>query len=184
MAYSDAQYSVIERTWFGLHLNKGGCVAAAAGYTCGAEAATSNNHLAAYYPKGPIRLLKFGVMVQKAVASNEQTNSTNTWETALELVSGPLEAGEYEVGFSCEIAQLNADVNSGVQARVLYNGSEAQSMVANFNIYDVRSASTPVTVDNFDAPIIEIQFRRIGTSNTARIRRCRLSITPIYDNGE
>lgn len=68
MAYSDAQYSVIERTWFGLHLNKGGHVAAASGYTCGAEAATSNNHIERYYPKGPIRLLKFGIMVQKAVA--------------------------------------------------------------------------------------------------------------------
>lgn len=67
-SYSDAKFQIIERTWFGLHLNKGGCVAAASGFTCGAEAATSNNHIAAYYPKGPIRLLKFGVMVQKAVA--------------------------------------------------------------------------------------------------------------------
>lgn len=66
--YSDAKYGVIERTWFGLHLNKGGHVAAAAGYTCGNEAATSNNHLERYYFRGPVRLLKFGVMVQKVVA--------------------------------------------------------------------------------------------------------------------
>jgi hypothetical protein len=66
--YSDSKYGVVERTWFGLHLSKGGAVAAGSGYTFGAEAATSNNHLVAYYPKGPIRLLKFGVMVQKAIA--------------------------------------------------------------------------------------------------------------------
>jgi hypothetical protein len=66
--YSDAKFTVVERTWFGLHLDKGGHVAAGSGYTFGNEAATSNNHLARYYPKGPIRLLKFGVMVQKAIA--------------------------------------------------------------------------------------------------------------------
>ena len=71
--YDDSKYGVIERTWFGLHLSKGGAVAAGSGYTCGAEAATSNNHLVAFYPKGPIRLLKFGVMVQKAVACTATT---------------------------------------------------------------------------------------------------------------
>jgi len=45
MAYDDAKYGVVERQWFGLHLNKGGAVAAASGFTCGAEAATSNNHI-------------------------------------------------------------------------------------------------------------------------------------------
>jgi hypothetical protein len=66
--YSDERFGVVERTWFGLHLNKGGHVAAGSGYTFGNEAATSNNHLERYYPKGPIRLLKFGIMVQKAIA--------------------------------------------------------------------------------------------------------------------
>jgi hypothetical protein len=67
-SYDDAKFGVIERKWFGLHLNKGGAVAAASGFTCGAEAATSNNHVDRYYFRGPVRLKKFGVMVQKAVA--------------------------------------------------------------------------------------------------------------------
>ena len=59
MAYDDAKYGVIERKWFGLTKKHGG--ETAAGFTFGTTDATSVTHLAKWYPKGPIRIVKAGV---------------------------------------------------------------------------------------------------------------------------
>lgn len=57
--YSDQKFGVINRKWFGLTKKWGGDVAA--GFTLGTTDATSIDHVAKWYPKGPIRLRKFGV---------------------------------------------------------------------------------------------------------------------------
>ncbi len=58
MAYDDAKFGVIERKWFGLTKKHGGDCAT--GYTFGTTDATTIDHLARFYPNGPIKLLKFG----------------------------------------------------------------------------------------------------------------------------
>lgn len=56
--YDDERFGVIERKWFGLTKKYGGDCAA--GYTLGTTDATAIAHLARWYPKGPIKLVKAG----------------------------------------------------------------------------------------------------------------------------
>lgn len=69
--YHDDKFGVITRKWFGLTKKHGGDCAD--GYTIG-SAATCVAKVARWYPRGPITLVKAGVMVlatlQKRVASN------------------------------------------------------------------------------------------------------------------
>lgn len=57
--YNDSKFGVITRKWFGLTKKVGGDCAA--GYTIGS--ATITNHLARWYPRGPIKVTKVGFMV-------------------------------------------------------------------------------------------------------------------------
>lgn len=56
--YDDAKFGVIERKWFGLTKKLGGDVAT--GYTLGTTDATAQAHVARWYPKGPIKIVKAG----------------------------------------------------------------------------------------------------------------------------
>lgn len=56
--YSDSKFGVITRKWFGLTKKWGGDCAN--GYTFGTTDATTQNQLAKFYPRGPIKLLKAG----------------------------------------------------------------------------------------------------------------------------
>lgn len=65
--YSDDKYGVVERHWFGLSKANGG--AAAAGFTFNETQAAL---IKRYYPKGPIRLLKIGVMTLATLGKGEE----------------------------------------------------------------------------------------------------------------
>lgn len=65
--YSDKKYDVIERHWFGLPKHLGG--SAAAGFTFNETQAAL---IKRYYPKGPIRLLKIGVLTVATLGKGEQ----------------------------------------------------------------------------------------------------------------
>jgi hypothetical protein len=58
MSYADDKYGVIQRKWFGLTKKYGGDCAA--GYTFATTDATAIAHLARWYPKGPIKIIKAG----------------------------------------------------------------------------------------------------------------------------
>lgn len=61
MAYDHDKYGVIQRKWFGLTKKCGGD--SASGFTFGTTSATVADHVTRYYPKGPIKLKKFGALV-------------------------------------------------------------------------------------------------------------------------
>lgn len=65
--YSDKKYDVVERHWFGLSKANGGD--AAAGFTFNETQAAL---IKRYYPKGPIRLLKYGVMTLATLGKGEE----------------------------------------------------------------------------------------------------------------
>ncbi len=74
--YDDNKYGVITRKWFGLTTKHGGDrTLGVGGYTIG-SAATCVAKVARWYPRGPIKLVKAGIMVlatlQKRVASNTE----------------------------------------------------------------------------------------------------------------
>lgn len=66
MMYDDAAFGVVERKWFGLTKKCGGD--AAAGFTFGTTDATRIDQVTRFYPKGPIKLKKFGAIVLATLA--------------------------------------------------------------------------------------------------------------------
>ncbi len=74
--YDDAKYGVITRKWFGLTTKLGGDRPVGTGVFTIGSGATCVSKVARWYPRGPIRLVKAGVMVvatlQKRVASNTE----------------------------------------------------------------------------------------------------------------
>lgn len=123
--------------------------------------------------------------VQRETVLPEQTNGSSDYAdlVAAVLASDPLEAGEYTLSVSFELAVLNATAGSGAQAQVRFNGAEVALASSGLNVFDMRSASQPVAVQAGDTPTIDIRLRRVGAANTARIRRVRISLAPVM-NGE
>jgi hypothetical protein len=62
--YDDSKFGVVRREWFGLPKAHGG---ASVPYTIGS--ATAVTHLARWYPKGPVEILKVGAYVTTALAT-------------------------------------------------------------------------------------------------------------------
>lgn len=117
--------------------------------------------------------------IQKAADMSEQTNSTNVLAEALALNSGPLAAGDYQLQVSFEFKVQNAVAGSGVQAEVQLDGIERASFATDVTVYDARYIAAPVTFSDLDAPVISVQFRRVGAANDALIRRVRIAIVPL-----
>ena len=65
--YDDSKYGVIERVWFGLPKTWGG--ECAAGFTFNE---TQSRLMKRWYPPGPIRLLKLGVMTIGTLGKGEE----------------------------------------------------------------------------------------------------------------
>jgi hypothetical protein len=71
--YDDSKFGVINRQWFFLSKKWGGSVPmarVASGKGCfGTTDATSKTHLAKWYPRGPVKMLKAGVMTLASVTN-------------------------------------------------------------------------------------------------------------------
>jgi hypothetical protein len=71
--YSDAKFGVITRRWFGLSKKWGGDrlnARGASGQGCfGTTDATTKTHIAKFYPRGPVKLVKAGVMTLASVTN-------------------------------------------------------------------------------------------------------------------
>lgn len=71
--YDDSKFGVIQRQWFGLSKKWGGDrlnARVASGQGCfGTTDATVKTHFAKWYPRGPIKMLKAGVMTLASVTN-------------------------------------------------------------------------------------------------------------------
>jgi hypothetical protein len=71
MSYANDRYSVVERKWFGLTKKWGGDCATGYALT-GNDSGTTIKHMdKGYYPKGPIRIVKWGAMVLATVTATK-----------------------------------------------------------------------------------------------------------------
>jgi len=76
--YDDSKFGVIQRKWFGLTKKHGGDVAA--GYSnTQAKSATVVSHLARWYPRGPIKMVKAGSFALATISNA----SSDLWPAKL-----------------------------------------------------------------------------------------------------
>jgi len=120
----------------------------------------------------------FVISIQKMFSEGVQTETGTTYVQKASLMSGPLAGGEYLITWYCEISVLTPNSTSGVLARVMWQGSERAECVHNSDFYQSFSGAVIVDALPLDEPSLAIELRRVGTANTARIRRIRMSITP------
>ena len=67
--YSDSKFGVIQRKWFGLTKKLGGDAATGYALNVGTTDATHVSNLARWYPRGPIKMKKFGAFVLATVVN-------------------------------------------------------------------------------------------------------------------
>jgi hypothetical protein len=116
MAYSDHKYGVIERKWFGLTKKCGGD--AASGFTIGTTDATSINQVVRYYPKGPIKVVKFGYFTlattsgggtgMDVIPLRMRVNASNESST----INIPTAAAQYSIGSTLTFTDSVIDAGS------------------------------------------------------------------------
>ena len=90
--YDDSKFGVIERYWTGLTSKHGG--ADDVGFGLGTTDATTIDHLARYYPKGPIRMLKAGHFVLATIGGGGTDMDVIP---ARILVDGANESGDWNI---------------------------------------------------------------------------------------
>lgn len=124
--------------------------------------------------------------VQRETALGERVTATSDYSdlVAAVLESGELEGGEYTLSVSFELAVSTANNTSGAQVQVRFNGMEVASAASALQVYDLRSVSQPVALRSGDSPVIDVRCRRVGTANTAKVRRVRISLAPAVNDEE
>lgn len=134
--YDDAKFGVIERRWFGLTQKCGGD--AAAGFTFGTTDATKHIHVTRWYPKGPIKLLKFGYLtlattsggatVADYVPARVQVDGSNETSSDLEVRNS---ATQYSIGSVTGFTNAIVDAGSYITIKsataVSDDGTDAKS---------------------------------------------------------
>jgi len=112
MAYDDAKFGVIERKWFGLTVKNGGETAAAHLIPAVAEAAKVTR----WYPRGPIIVKKFGVMVQATGGDGEQTfvlkKGVAATGTRIAAVTSSTDGASYTIASNSSPASFNIAAGS------------------------------------------------------------------------
>jgi hypothetical protein len=154
----------------GIVLNPGTCKLQFDATPSAGDLALINSTCAAHVGNG------FEAKIQKVFSEAVQTEAGTAYLDKASLVSGLLAGGDYLINWYCEISVALADLTSGALARVLWDGTERAECVNDLAFYTAFSGLVVVTQAQLSAPSLTIQLRRVGTVNTAQIRRVRLSV--------
>ena len=135
----------------------------------------------------PVRKVLRASRAAELTATTGNADPGNGWVSAFSapLQSPPLEAGEYQLSVSFELALLAAaawnatGALSGAQARLTMNGAEIGTWVWPFETYSRMGAVFSSPMAQGAAPVFDFQIRRAGAAATARVRKLALTITPI-----
>jgi hypothetical protein len=109
-------------------------------------------------------------------SDGESTTSSSTFQQKLRLTTASLAAGDYRIGFSCELTNGSKVNQSEYQVQVDDTTTIALARnpnLGNNNDYIAVSGFVVVTLTS-GVHNIDIDYRAVG--NTAKIRRARLEI--------
>lgn len=113
-------------------------------------------------------------------SNGESTNATTNWQDKISFTASPVKAGVYEIAVSCEI-KLETGVQSmpfdrAVDAQVLVNGVQQGFTSWMVDRYHDFCEIGSLQLKEGDTPTVALQFRRVGASDTAYMRRARLGL--------
>lgn len=119
-------------------------------------------------------------LLQSATAEAEQNNNTSGFMEALKLTTVELPAGNYIVWWYGEQTRTGnqIDVETSVQLNDVTQLGENTVDIESTNEYKMFSGYAIVALDE-GVHTIDIDFRKIGGSGLAKVRRCRLTIFQI-----
>jgi hypothetical protein len=127
--------------------------------------------------------IAFGNIVQRAQDNTEKTTSTGGGApvTQVELATVAPPPGQYLVALSCEIRLEGPSPGTGVRGVGLYNGSESSQDNWDLEVWHTYSASAIKTIKAGEAPVITLQFHRVGVVANVQCRRAHVSISQQSD---
>lgn len=108
--YDDAKYGVIERVWFGLMKKQGGDNVANTGGFIPDE--TTKTHVTRWYPKGPIKIKKFGLLIAATIGKGEtvyvlkKNGSTRVGTVTASTSGAPYSSTAYSINSSPTVSTL------------------------------------------------------------------------------
>lgn len=127
--------------------------------------------------------IAFGPIVQRAQDNTEKTTSNGGGApvTQVELTTVAPPPGQYLVTLSCEIRLEAASAGTGVRGVGLYDGSEASQDNWDLEVWHTYSASAIKTIKAGEAPVVTLQFHRVGVAANVQCRRAHVSISQQSD---
>ena len=122
--------------------------------------------------------IEFGKIVQRAQDNTENTTSNGGGSpfTQVQLITKAPPPGQYLFTLSCEIRLQAASPGTGVRGPGLFNGSEASQDNWDLEVWHTYSASAIKAIKAGEAPVVELQFHRVGVVANVQCRRGRVSI--------
>lgn len=126
--------------------------------------------------------IPFNEATQRVNVIAAQDNATTNWQQAAQLTAEPISGTKYQLQFYCELRTLNGVNNSRSHFQVLLDGADvASGGVRGVGFFDARSGSLVVNTTRGTSPVVTMEFRRQGASDTAQIRRVRLALIPLLE---
>jgi len=133
--YADSKYGIVERQWFGLKKDWGG--SGAAGFE---NASAETTFVKRWYPKGPIKLVKFGVLTAATNGATEMvtrlkklttviatvvaSTSSAPWTIASKAVTTVIDAGSYLAIVASSVSSASGTFACFVDYRRNYDASK------------------------------------------------------------
>jgi hypothetical protein len=122
----------------------------------------------------------FSEVAQEARDETESSDDSGSRQSKLALNTGPLPAGTYLVAWYAEIECDAVVAGTGCKGSLTVGGTEVASSVNDLSQYISFSGSAPRTIVAGDGFDLDLGWERSGaSSNPAKMRRARLSVTPL-----
>lgn len=113
-----------------------------------------------------------------------QDNATGVWQEAARLDCDPISTERYDLKFYCELRLANNTNNGQARFRILVDGQEvASGGLEGVGFFDARGGSLVISTQRGASPSVVLEWRRLAQSDTAQIRRCRLAVVPLIEEG-
>lgn len=113
---------------------------------------------------------------QTVTSGAEDTTTETDYQNKVTLNSDPLIAGTYLISWNFEVRLTDGGLGCGLRTQVECDSAERSEDNWEKEFWHHNNGSAIVDFEDGDTPVIEINYKVVGSGDTARIRRARLSL--------